>query len=167
MIKALAFAAAASALAAGSAHAEKWVYYPVPGGAMGYDADSRKADVASSHAVGDTLIYYAVPRAVGPESFSIMIQRLEFECTAARFKVLGTAYFDGEGLSLGQAEGEDWRAVTNGTPPAVFKRIICNNDRPPTAREAADREKLVTALRALPPTSSLTPADRAAAAAPK
>ena len=51
-MKTLALPAAALVAAllasAAPAHAEKWVYYPVPGGAMAYDADSVSAETAST-----------------------------------------------------------------------------------------------------------------------
>lgn len=139
---------------ASAAHAEKWVYYPVPGGALAYDDDGRKIDITQGLYGGDTLVYYFVPKALGPRAYSVIVQRMEFECRGQRYRTLGTAYFDEQGLSLGQQDASDWAPVAPGTPPAIFRRIFCADERPPTAKDAPDKLALLTALRALPPTSS-------------
>jgi hypothetical protein len=167
MKTALLLAAALVALVPAAAHAEKWLYYPVPGGAMGYDDDSRKADVASGHAVGDTLIYHSISKAVGPDAYSFLIMRLEFDCRANTYKLLGSAYFDDDGAPVKQtAEAADWLDAQAGTPPAVFKRIICDNAKPPTVRTASSKDALVTALKTLPITTELDLKSARAAAPP-
>jgi hypothetical protein len=140
--------------AASAAHAEKWVYYPVPGGALAYEDDNRKIDIAGGLYGGDTLVYYFVPKALGPKAYSVIVQRMEFQCRGQQYHTLGTAYFDGQGQSLGQLDPGDWATVTPGTPPAIFRRIFCANERPPIAKEAPDKAALMTALRALPPTAT-------------
>jgi hypothetical protein len=140
--------------AAGAAHAEKWVYYPVPGGALAYETDGKKVDVKTGLYGGDGLIFYFVPQAMGAKSYSVIIERMEFECRGDRYRTFGTAYFDEKGDSLGQLAARDWMPVPTGAPPSVFRRIFCANDRPPTAKEAPNRDALMTALHALPPTSS-------------
>jgi hypothetical protein len=140
--------------AASAAHAEKWFYYPVPGGALAYEDDNRKIDITGGLYGGDTLIYYFVPKALGPKAYSVIIQRMEFECRGERYRTLGTAYFNQQGESLGQLEPEDWLPVAAGSPPSIFRRIFCANEKPPIAKEAANRDALMTALHALPPTAS-------------
>ena len=152
----LAATAALALFAASAAHAEKWFYYPVPGGALAYEDDNRKMDIAGGLYGGDTLVYYFVPKALGPKAYSVIVQRMEFECRGQRYHTLGTAYFDEQGVSLGQLEPGDWAPVTPGTPPAIFRRIFCASERPPIAKEAPDKDALMKALRALPPTSTGT-----------
>jgi hypothetical protein len=140
--------------AASAAHAEKWYYYPVPGGALAYEDDNRKIDISQGLYGGDTLVYYFVPKALGAKSFSVIVQRMEFDCRGQRYQTLGTAYFDEQGVSLGQLDPGDWAPVPPGTPASVFRRIFCTNEKPPIAKEAPDKATLMAALRALPPTST-------------
>jgi hypothetical protein len=150
----LACSAALALFAASAAHAEKWIYYPVPGGALAYEDDNRKIDIAGGVYGGDTLVYYFVAKALGPKSYSVIIERMEFQCRGQQYHTLGTAYFDEQGDSLGQLDPGDWAPVTPGSPASIFRRIFCANEKPPIAKEAPDRTALMTALHALPPTST-------------
>lgn len=153
MIRPALLLASALALLPAATHAEKWTWFPIPGGALGYDDDSRRADIATGHVAGDTLVYYFVPRALEAESYSFLIRRVEFDCRAGRYQPLEAAFFNAEGEPLGQAAGGEWTAIAGTGPMSAFKRIFCDNDRPPTAKAVKDKDALVAALRALPPTS--------------
>ncbi len=95
----------------------------------------------------------------GPQGlWQSLIQRMEFECRGLRYRTLGTAYFDRAGPDpLGQLDPGDWAPVAPGTPPAIFRRIFCASEKPPIAKEAPDRDALMKALRALPPTARPAP----------
>jgi hypothetical protein len=149
----LAGVAALALSIAGAAQAEKWVYYPVPGGALAYEDDGRKSDIASGLYGGDTLIFYFVPKALGAKAYSEVIQRMEFECRGTRYKIPGTAYFDEKGQPLSQLEASGWMPVPAGAA-TIFRHIFCTNDRPPTAKDVPSLEALLAALQALPPTST-------------
>jgi hypothetical protein len=145
----------ASLAVADAAHAEKWTYFPVPGGALAYEADGRKVDLTTGQTEGDVLTYFFVPQALGSNADSLMIQRLDFHCRGdQQFRIIGTAYFDTAGHQVGNTESGNWTALPpTGSPIAVFKRIFCTTDRPPTALDTGDRDALLPLLHALPPTS--------------
>jgi len=139
---------------AGAARAEKWTYFPVPGGALAYEADGRKVDLSTGQTEGDVLTYFFVPQALGTNAYSIMIQRLDFRCRGDQYRIIGTAYFDAEGHQVGNTESGAWTTLpTAGSPITVFKRIFCTTDQPPNALNTGDRDALLPLLHALPPTS--------------
>ncbi len=120
----LAVAAVMALFAASAAQAEKWIYYPVPGGALAYEDDNRKIDIAAGLYGGDTLVYYFVPKALGAKAYSVLIERMEFECRGLRYRTLGTAYFDEQGASLGQQDPGDWAPVVPGSPADLPPHLL-------------------------------------------
>jgi hypothetical protein len=152
---------AAALSLAGAAHAEKWVYFPIPGGALAYDDDSRRTEVATGLVAADVLIFYFVPQAMGANAYNIRSERMEFDCRASLMRSLGVALFD-DAQALGvDRSPSPWTKTPPGGPPSVFQRIFCGNARPPTAREVSDQASLRTALHALPPTSGRSSAPAA------
>jgi hypothetical protein len=153
----LAATCAATLALAGAAHAEKWTYFPVPGGALAYETDGKKVDLTRGQTEGDTLTYYFVPRALGQNAFSILIQRMDFRCKENQYRIIGMAYFDDAGHQVADGSGGDWTPTPSpGSPIAAFGHAFCTNDRPALAEDTGDRDALLPLLHALPPTTTLS-----------
>jgi hypothetical protein len=151
----LAVTCAAALALASAAHAEKWTYYPVPGGALAYETDGRTVDISQGLTQGDALTFFFVSKALGKYSYNFMVERLEFQCRGQQYRILNTAYFDNDGQPVADGEPTDWLDVPPpGSPISVFRRLFCTTDRPPTALDTDDRAVLMAKLHALPPTAT-------------
>src|ERR1043165_6796026 len=82
------------------AQAEKWIWFQVKGGAVAYDEDSRRTDIATGEVSANTLIYYDLPRPVGMDVYSFVAERQAFECRGDRMKWSQSAVLDREGRVL-------------------------------------------------------------------
>lgn len=139
---------------AGAAQAEKWTYFPVPGGALAYETDNRKIDLSTGQTEGDVLTYYFVPQALRQNAYVVMVERLDFRCRGDQYRIMGTVYFDAQNRVVGNTDAGPWTTVpARGSPIAAFQHAFCTAERPAAALEAGDVDTLLPLLRALPPTS--------------
>ena len=139
---------------ASAAHAEKWVYWAVPGGALAYDEESRNIHVASGAVAANVVTFFFVPQALGPNAFNILSERLQFDCRADRYRTLKMAAFNDAAPLAANEEPGDWSAIPTAGKANVFKRVFCTNARPPIAKDVSSEPALRAAFHSLPPSSS-------------
>lgn len=137
------------------AQAERWIWYPVKGGAVAVDQDSRKTDAAEGRVAANTLIFYEQARPVEGETFNFIAERLEFECRGDRHRWSQSAVLDLNGYVVRARPDGDWVGLGSAQgSAALFKRMLCQGDTLPNGKEAADLDAVVAALSV---TASKTP----------
>ena len=130
------------------AQAEKWMWFPIRGGAVAYDVDSRKEDPEKGVVGADTLIFYDQPRTVAEGEFNFVAERLEFECSNNRQRWQRSAVLDRQGrIVLARPDG-DWQPMPKELgSAALFSRVLCLSQDPPGGRQAKDLTSAIAAMR--------------------
>lgn len=130
------------------AQAEKWMWFPIRGGAVAYDVDSRKEDKDKGVVGADTVIYYDQARTVPEGEFNFVAERLEFECRNDRQRWQRSAVLDRQGrIVLSRPDG-DWEAMPKEMgSAALFSRMLCMSQDPPGGKQAKDLSSLIAAMR--------------------
>lgn len=147
--------AALAGLCAHPALAEEWRWFPVKGGAVAFDADSLKTDIATGAAAANTVIFYDPPRPAGAARYSFVAERLEFECRSDRHRWSQSAILDAGGAIITTRDDGDWTKIgTEKGSTGLFKQMLCLAQTPPGGRQAKDLATLIVALRASAPTTA-------------
>ena len=154
--------AAIASLGASSVFAETWRWFPVKGGAVAFDQDSVKNDIATGTMTANTLIYYEAPRPVGARTYSFVVERLAFECRSDRHRWSQSAILDAAGAVIVTREDGDWTTTnTDKGSTGLFRRMICMGQTPPGGKPAKDLATLIVAM-----TPKAAPAAKVAIAPP-
>jgi len=171
MRKPLALAALmATTLLAGQAHAAShWLWFTVNGGAVAFDELSQYFDIRTGIVSANTVTFYQQPHAGAGGAYAFLAERLDFECRGNRYRFSNSAAFDRAGLKLSEREDGEWSEMgaTLGST-ALFKRMLCTNEKPPVLYQAADVEALFKAMTSptLPTPMVQTPPATTTAVAP-
>src|SRR5690606_14664733 len=88
-----------SALAS-PAHAERWRYFPVTGGAVAFDVESIRAEVAVGATALNTVVFYAAPQLSPAGLVSFRAERVTYQCLAAAYRVSNAGVYDLAGKNL-------------------------------------------------------------------
>jgi hypothetical protein len=155
------------------ARAEKWLWYQIRGGAVAYDADSRKTDAEKGVVGADTLIFYDRPRKIDEGEFSFVAERLEFQCRGDSHRWKQSAVLDAEGRILRARPDGEWEPMPKELgSTALFARILCLSQTPPGEKQAPDLTSAIAAIKqanagAAALASLAFPSPRAAPATPR
>lgn len=162
--------AAVVMLVAAPAHAEKWLWFPIRGGAVAFDDDSRQSDLTAGTTAANTVIYYDTPKSVGDLKYRFVAERLEFECRGARHRWSQSAILDAEGAVLTARDDGLWTPLgPEMGSTSLFKRMLCMAQLPPGQKQAKDFDTLLVAVKSASPTApaATSTSKPPASAAPK
>jgi hypothetical protein len=135
-----------SLLAAGAAHADRWKIVATSTGAVAFDEDSVRSDIATGITLMATVIYYPTPQLFEGGAFSYQVENLTFQCRNNLYRRTRQAVLGPAAEVLGTREDTDWLPVGLGAASA-FKTIACTTSRPPIDAEAGSAEEMMTKMR--------------------
>jgi hypothetical protein len=108
------------------APAEQWVYAGMKGGAMGWEVTSMGRDAATSGAYAARFLYYATPQTQKTTTYSVILQKFEFQCLNKRFLLGDGLYFNDQLEQVGAAPPETaWAEVVDNSPEWILMQVAC------------------------------------------
>ena len=111
---------------------ERWTWFPVNGGAIAYDEQSRFVSLQTGLSGINTVTYYTQPKPGPIGAYSFLAERLEFECRGNRYRWSKSAVLDRSGRLLSQREDGEWIEMSAQLgAPALYRRLVCNGESPP------------------------------------
>lgn len=138
MRKAIGFFSLSIALAmAGAAHADRWKIYHTSYGAVAYDEDSIRADIATGLSSIDIVVHNTASQMYEGVAYNYMAARHLYQCRAGTYRRVRQVIMDPQAGGMKDLPDTEWLPVDLGASEA-FRRVACTMERPPASAEASD-----------------------------